>query len=316
MLGMATVAEADSKCLTVEVIKRERMVEGTTAFLDNSGSTPRIVECDATGNTVWEYKLPLRIQPETRFANDLEWLPDQDHFLFTSRGRGVFEVDRGKSIVWSYSTSKASHDADRLPNGNTMFVWGNDTESDAQITEVNPGGKIVWQWVGRSHLAGEHRYETPEGRRQPYTYTHANAAIRLPSGNTLASFRNFHMVVEVNPEGDIVWKLGNLPRVHDPALLSNGNLLVSLFARRTFHPIREVTRSGEVVWEYSEPDLRFSTSVTRLANDNVLIAGRNMIVEVTREKEVVWRAFLPGVDASPDNQQRHLFKVVRIPAQK
>lgn len=314
-LGMATAAHAGTSCLTVEVIKPERMFKGTTAFIDNSGPSSRIVECDAEGNTVWEYELPAHIQPQMRFTNDLEWLPGQNHFLFTSRGRGVFEVDRSKSIVWSYATDEVSHDADRLPDGNTLFVWGGDGDNDAQITEVSPDGKVIWQWKAKPHLAGEKRHDLPPERREPYTYTHANAVIRLASGNTLASLRNFHMLVEIAPDGNILWMLGNLPRVHDPYLLPNGNFLVSLLMRPNYCPIREVTRSGEVVWEYSQPDLLAPTTVAELPNGNILIAGRNMILEVTREKEVVWRAILPGVRPSMENQQQHLYKVVRIPAQ-
>lgn len=315
-LGVATTVQAGTKCLEVEVLNPERMYPGTTAFLDSSSRSSRIVECDAAGNTVWEYELPANIQPQTRFTNDLEWLPGKDYFLFTSRGQGVFEVDRSKSIVWSYATDKVSHDADRLPNGNTLFVWGGDGDDDAQITEVTPQGDIVWQWMGKQHLTGDQRYEMAAGRREPYSYTHANAVIRLASGNTLVSLRNFHMVVELNPEGKIVWKLGKLPRLHDPYLLPNGNLLVSLLVRPNYHPIREITRSGEIIWEYSQPDLLAPTTVAGLPNGNILIAGRNMIVEVTREKEVVWRAILPGVRPSMDNQQQHLYKVVRIPTQR
>ncbi|MFC1957879.1 hypothetical protein ACFLX0_03595 [Chloroflexota bacterium] len=40
-------------------------------------------------------------------------------------------------------TSKISHNADRLPNGNTIFVWGfPDQIDDAQVTEVNSEGVI------------------------------------------------------------------------------------------------------------------------------------------------------------------------------
>jgi hypothetical protein len=316
MLGPAAIAQANTKCLEVEVIKPERMFPGTTAFIDSSGPSSRIVECDASGNTIWEFELPAKIQPHIKFTNDLEWLPDVDHFLFTSRGRGVFEVDRSKSIVWSYATDKVSHDADRLANGNTLFVWGGDSNDDAQIMEVTPQKNVVWQWVGKQHLAGEQRYELAAGRREPYSYTHTNAVIRLASGNTLISLRNFHMLAELNPEGKIVWKLGDLSRVHDPYLLPNGNLLVSLLVRPSYHPVREITRSGEIIWEFSQPDLLAPTTVVGLPNGNILIAGRNMIVEVTRDKEVVWRAILPNVRPAMDNQQQHLYKVVRIPARK
>lgn len=313
VLGIATSTQAGSKCLTVEVIKSDRMFPGTTAFIDNSGFSSRIVECDAEGNTVWDYELPSRIQPQSKFTNDLEWVSGQNHFLFTSRGNGVFEVDRNKSIVWSYATDKASHDADRLPNGNTLFVWGGDGDNDAQITEVSPIGDVVWQWAGKQYLANDQRHEI--ARREPYSYTHANAVRRLASGNTLVSLRNFHMVAEISPNGDIVSKQNGLPKVHDPYVLPNGNLLVSLLVRPGFFPIREVTRSGEIVWEYVEPGF-LATTVERLPNGNILLAGTNKIIEMTSEKEVVWSATLPDVSPEISNQQKHLYKVVRIPLQR
>ncbi|MBU2537771.1 MAG: aryl-sulfate sulfotransferase [Proteobacteria bacterium] len=315
-LGMATVTQASTKCLEVEVIKPERMYSGTTAFIDNSGSSSKIIECDAQGNTVWEYEIPAKIQPDIGFTNDLEWLPGQDHFLFTSRGRGIFEVDRSKTIVWSYATSKVSHDADRLPNGNTLFAWGGDSDSDAQFTEITPQGNVVWQWFGKQHLSGEKRYDLFPGRKEPYSYTHANAVIRLPSGNTLISLRNFHMVLELAPDGNIAWKLGGLERVHDPYLLPNDNMFVSLLIKPFYHPVREVTRSGEIVWEYFQPDLMAVTTIAVLPNGNILLAGQNKIVEVTRDKEVVWRAILPGVNPQFEYQQKHFYKVVRIPTQR
>lgn len=300
--------------VSVEVLKAERMFPGNTAFIDNSEASSRIVEIDPQGRTVWEYELPAQVAPRPKFASDLEWLSGVDRFLFTSAPNGVFEVDRQKNNVWSYRTDKISHDADRLPNGNTIFVYGRDGDDDAQVTEVSPAGEVVWRWHARQHLAGDTRHEMPAGRREPYSYTHANAVVRLPSGNTLVSLRNFHMLVEVDRSGAVVWKRAGLPRVHDPAPLPNGNLLVSLLVRPNYHPVREITRTGETVWEFSQSDVLAPTTVMPLPNGNVLIAGQNKIVEVTRDKEVVWRAVLRGVRPSNDDTERHIYKAVRIPA--
>lgn len=157
--------------VTVEVMKPERMYPGTTAFIDHSGSASRIVEIDRDGRTVWEYALPADILPQPRYTSDLEWLPASDHFLFACPSRGIFEVDRAGRVVWKYLTAKVSHDADRLANGNTLFVYGRDADDDAQVTEVSPDGRIVWQWYAKPHLAGETRQDPLPGRREPYSYT-------------------------------------------------------------------------------------------------------------------------------------------------
>jgi len=314
VFGAVGPSHADS-CFAVQVANPAKMAPGTTAIMDNSGSYSRILECDAQGRILWEYEFPSEIRTRYKYANDLEWLPASNHFLFSVKDKGIFEVSRDKEIVWSYKVAKVSHDADRLPGGNTIFVYGGgDTQDDMQVTEISPKGEIVWSWKAADHLADEQRFDPPAGRKELYSYTHANAVIRLPSGNTIVSVRNFNMVVEVTPDGKIVRKIRDLRRVHDPFLLPNGNFMVSLLYKLTYVPIREVTPTGDIVWEYSQPDLASVTTVDVLSNGNILVAGRNMIVEVTRDKEVVWQAVQTNVDIDVSEQaQHHLYKVVRIP---
>lgn len=317
VFAAAEASRADS-CFTVQIANPAKMAPGTTAIMDNSGSYSRILECDSQGKILWEYEFPSEIRTRYKYANDLEWLPESDHFLFSVKDKGIYEVSRDKTIVWSYKTAKVSHDADRLPNGNTIFVYGGgDTQDDMQVTEVSPQGDVVWSWKAVDHLAGEQRFDPPAGRKEVYSYTHTNAVIRLPSGNTIVSVRNYNMVVEVAPDGNIVRKIPDLWRVHDPYLLPNGNFMVSLLYKLTYVPIREVTPDGKIVWEYVQPDLASVTTVDVLSNGNILVAGRNMIVEVTRDKEVVWQVVQTNVDIDVSEQaQHHLYKVVRIPARK
>ena len=113
----------------------------------------------------------------------------------------VFRVNRAGKVVWRHLTSKISHDADLLPNGNVLYVDGWDSRSDAQAYEVDPSGKIVWSWSAAGKVDPSwHRPVTIE--RRP-SYAHTNAAVRLPNGDTLISMRNFNRVVRVTPEGEI-----------------------------------------------------------------------------------------------------------------
>jgi predicted Rdx family selenoprotein len=69
---------------------------------------------------------------------EAELLPN-DHILYTVNPTGVFEIDRDGKVVWQYLTSKIDHDADRLPNGNTLIT------GTTAIVEVTPQSEIVWQ---------------------------------------------------------------------------------------------------------------------------------------------------------------------------
>ena len=303
--------------MTVEIYQPDLVYPGTTVFVDNRAYAPKIVEIDMSGKALWGMEIPRALRPTRhRFASDLKWLPESDHFLYTSAPNGIFELDRRGKVVWSHATANVTHDADRLENGNTIYVFGFDSESDAQVTEVSPTGQIVWEWRAKSSLVGEQRHEAPPPMRQIeriYSYAHTNAVTRLPNGNTLVSLRNFHMIVEVAPTGEVVWRWRNLRLVHDPEVLAGGNLLVALRVSPGYHPVREITRDGRIVWEFHQPDVQVPTYCHRLPNGNTLIAAQNKIIEVTAQKEVVWRAILPGVRPVPEDTDKQIFKVVRIP---
>src|SRR3970282_776720 len=105
-----------------------------------------------------------------------------------------------------------------------------------EVRGVGPAGSVVWKWHAAEHLKDEKRHLDKEG------YSHANSVVRLANGNTLVSLRNFYMLVEVAPAGNIVWKLPDLfTTPHDPEILPNGNILVNT---RGPQVIKEITPAG------------------------------------------------------------------------
>jgi len=210
--------------------------------------------------------------------------------LFTSRGKGVYEIDRSGNIVWSYLTNEISHDADRLPDGNTIFVWGfPDQIDDAQVKEITPEGEIVWSWYAKDHF-----YKSPYKDIYDDGWTHTNAVTRLPNGNTVISLRNFNFVVEVDPQGSIVKTIGEgiLNGPHDPEVQPNDNILVASFQP---HRVVEIdAKTGEIVWQFATvpqgiPGVR---DADRLPNGNTLLTGLQKLAEVTAEGEIVWQLTL------------------------
>lgn len=293
---------------TVDIHKPDKAFPGTTVFGDESDpGTPRIVEVDMSGKILWSYDIPSHLGRSR--ATDVEWIPASDTFLFTRAG-GVYEVNRAGRIVWSCN-GPSSHDADRLPNGNTLVVWGWGKDSaDPEVRELDRACNVVWKWHAAKHVAGEKRLFDQEG------LTHANSAVRLANGNTLVSLRNYYMLVEVDRAGRVVWKLpGLFTTPHDPEILANGNILVNT---RGPQVIRELTPGGRMVWEYrpNQKDVQTVRYNHRLPNGNVLFVERTTIVEVTPEGEIVWRMRLPGVGTDARDRGRWLYKAERIPAGK
>ncbi len=285
-------AEAVDPNLQVEIYKPGQVWPGTTLLTDNHDShNPRIIEVNMRGEIVWEYVVPQELRQYTNPGFDAELLAN-DNVLFVLPRKGVYEINRDGRVIWSYLTSKISHDADRLPGGNTIFVFGAlDRKEDAQVAEVNQRGDIVWTWYARDWFD-----KAPYSDISNDGWTHTNAVTRLPNGNTLISPRNFNLVVEVDPQGAVVRNIGEgiFVSQHDPEVLSNGNILVANQGRPPagYHRAVEIDpNTGEVVWQ-SPPFDKSALPVRdadRLPNGNTLITGSTRIAEVTLDGDIVWQ---------------------------
>lgn len=300
----------------VGVYNPEMAWEGTTLFADlHNPEKPGIIEVNMEGEIIWEYEVPNNLKQYTNPGFDAERLPN-DNILFVLPRKGVYEINREGGVVWSYLDEKVSHDADRLPNGNTLVVWGgNDGVGDAQVKEINPEGEVVWSWHARDYfLKAPYRDIREEG------WTHTNAVTRLENGNTLISLRNFNFIVEVDPQGSVVRTIGEgvFDHQHDPEVLPNKNILVANHGRP--HEAVEINpETGEIVWRFPVPK-RSNWPVRdadRLPNGNTLITGTTMIIEVTPKGEVVWQLKLINIAFGvEETKTQGFYKAERINPQE
>ena len=297
----------------VDVYQSDRAWAGTTLLPDNHNpESPRVIEVNMLGEIIWEYQLPQNLRQYTNPGFDVELLPN-NNILLVLPGYGVHETNRNGDTVWSYLDKKVSHDADRLPNGNTLVVYGNDDGiNDAQVKEINPEGEIVWAWYAKDHF-----YESPYKDIYDQGWTHTNAVTRLPNGNTLISLRNFNLIVEVDSKGSVIRTIGEgiLEYQHDPEVLSDGNILVANHV--TPHQAVEIDpKTGRVVWKSAgfEQDITPVRDANRLPNGNTLITGTTRIFEVTTEGETVWQLSLKGVvfETPKERPARGFYKAERI----
>ena len=181
-------------------------------------------------------------------------------------GDTVIEMTQDGREVWKYTDRVRSlqHDQERKSDGNTLFVCSKDLNvpsisrkllTDDCLIEVNPAGKIVWEWQTSDHvdefefpqdvkdqiMAG---YGPPEGPRlavgappptKGFDWGHMNAASPIPetaghtdsrfkAGNIIASYRNLNTIVIVDRDTKkIVWKSVNLTiGQHNPHMLPAG----------------------------------------------------------------------------------------------
>ncbi len=292
----------------MDVFESSAVWTGTTLLADNHNlAQPRIIEVNLLGEIVWQYLVPEQWRQFTNPGFDIEPLAN-NNVLFVLPRVGVFEIDRGGKIVWAYLDARVSHDADRLPNGNTLVAFGAmDTPNDAQVKEINPKGEVVWRWYARDAFN-----KSPYKEISDEGWTHTNAAVRLANGNTLISLRNFHFIAEVDARGALVRTIGEglFHHQHDPEPLANGNLLIADHSE----PQRAIEldlKTNQIVWQFPVPR-QLVRDANCLPNGNTLITGSSAIVEVTPQKQIVWQFKLKTPLEKDEGPTRGFYKAERI----
>ncbi len=240
----------------------------------------------------------------------------------------IFLVNEGK-IAWTYSTGPGWEydDVWMLSNGNVLFtrmqyvaevtpskqvVWRYDAPTDTEIHTCQPIGldKVMFVQNGippklfvvnmrTKAVEIEHELPAPSLTDRKTVHAQFRRARITAQGTYLIPFLEMHQVVEYDKEFKEVWRY----EIRTPwaaIRLKNGNTLITDEADIL---TREVNSRKETVWELRPSDLpeayRFinTQSCTRLANGNTIICSRGdggkgpQLVEVTRDKKVVWVLF-------------------------
>ena len=141
-------------------------------------------------------------------------------------------------------------------NGNMLVAMGYRNK----VIEYSPDGKEVWSFDAQGAWSAE----------------------KMENGNVLIAAYQEGRVIEVSPEKKVVWE-HKVPGVLNARPLENGNVLISSHSGQT---VTEVTHGGEEVWKYKAD--RNCHDAIRLENGNTVIALDHKVIEVDKEKEIVW----------------------------
>lgn len=101
---------------------------------------------------------------------------------------------------------------------------------------------------------------------------------------------NTGKVIKIKTDGTLVWDAPN-GNGHDVQVLPNKNILINHGS-----VVEEVSPEKKVVWSVGKPIVQSAEAVQRLASGNTLIAdnGRMKIVELDKDKKVVWEFDVPN----------------------
>jgi hypothetical protein len=210
-------------------------------------------------------------------------------------------VGRDGKIEWQMPWGPI-HDLHVLENGHLLVQQG-----AAKVAEIDPAKKeVVWSYDSTKSNGNE-------GQR-----IEVHAFQPLAGGALMIAESGAQRIIEIDRAGKLLkeFKLKvEHPNAHTDTRLArkleNGNYLVCHEGDGT---VREYDEAGKVIWEYEVPQFgrepkgghgpdSFGNkcfAALRLKNGNTLIATGNghSVLEVTPEKEVVWKVEqrdLPGI---------------------
>lgn len=266
---------------------------------------PRIVEVDETGEVTWEFHVQRLFGPAWDVYTD-QWPSLMDvqpieggNILLSIYPLGLYEINRRGDIVWSLADPHASHDVDRLPDGNTLYTRTWAAQGEDAVVEVDPGGNVVWSWTGVETYAADPRFDgfTDEGG----SWMHVNAVQRLEDGTTSLCIRNFNLVVKIDPAGRITREVsflaplrgkspetggaiqGNYP--HAAEWLPEGGLLIALRSPdRALH-----LQGGMKLEQFWTPDVSGITDVDLLPDGGLVVASHHVVQQFDADRNLMWQ---------------------------
>ena len=233
-------------------------------------SWTHVVEVNPKSNSVvWEYEASKAPGNSGRRIeiHAFQRLPNGNTMVVESGRTRIIELNRKNEIVsWipmkveNPSPHRDTRLARCLENGNYLVCH----EGDGAVREYSPKGKVVWEY--RVPLFGKQR----AGRHGLEAFgNQCFSALRLKNGNTLIGSGNGHSILEVTPQGKVVWSIHQddldgirLAWVTSLQVLPNGNILIGNCHAGPENPqLVEVSRDKEVVWSFHDFD-RFGNATT------------------------------------------------------
>lgn len=234
---------------------------------------------DASGKATWKYPAVTR---------DGYILPNGNLLLTLTKnkaypGGAVVEVTRDQKIVWEYKgTQSEVNTGVLLDNGNILLT---EAGNNPRLLEVARDGSI--------------KVEIPLGCQVTNHHMQSRMARKLPNGHYLVP--QDKTVREYDAAGKVVWERKSPESTLDNRSFCSlrnaaGHTLISLTVGS--HLI-EVDEAGKIVWELHDGDLpgvpvNRTTALSWLPNGNIVFsnyaarAPQAKVVEITREKKVVW----------------------------
>lgn len=284
---------------------------------------PRVVEVDASGKEIWSFPVSGLFGDEWAAMSPKPLLMEVQPvaggtILLSLYGEGIYEINRAGEVLWHHDDPEASHDVDRLANGNTLYARTWAPEGEPAVIEVDPAGKVVWTWDGMAAFGSNPLFSGYKDELD--AWMHPTAVQRMADGTTSICLRNFNRVVRVDAAGAVVREVsfrspegadgpvteGRLQGYRPHGAEWNPGVSMSVALRKPHRSV--LMQDGKVLHEYRSADIEGITDVDVAADGGMLIVSHREVRRVDAQGAVLWSWAVPVAEgASSDTADRHIF---------
>lgn len=274
---------------------------------------------DSVGNLL--NAIPAKSPRDLKLTREgrLQFLETVDQFSGWGTAQLVYtdkNLNRLDTLKWKNQFKFGFHDAIVLRNGNRLIIGfdadqidvsglvdGGRPDYDIQgsfIQEINPEGKVVFQWRSFDNIALTDSYNDLLTNNN--SYSHINSIDEDFDGNFICSFRNLSQIIKINRiTGDIMWRMGGKksdftyvgfnepvggPQIsyqHDVRMMGNGiasvwdngNQYNPRITKAKVIKIDELAKTVTLLREYAHPNKLYTSNqgnVQIFANNNALMS--------------------------------------------
>ncbi len=239
------------------------------------------------GKIVWQYSMPLKTESGgNQEFDDATQLPNGNIIFSRMSGAGMVSPD--KKLLWHYDAPAGTeiHSAQAIGN-DRVLIMRNGNPAEAMMINT---------------ATGAIEKEIPIPTTVHGTHGQFRHIRMTKSGTLLVPHLSEGKVVEYDQTGRVVWSVA-AKSPWQAIRLKDGNTLIAGDASQY---AREVNPKGDTVWEFTQADApgyklgNFQTA-DRLANGHTIITcwvaedndtshwtGTVQVLEVTRDKQIVW----------------------------
>jgi hypothetical protein len=222
------VIESDTALLT----QLPNLQNSKIAFIDLSAtkSGPKITITNLNGDFLESFLIPSdRYSPEwTNWGPGISYDNNSHALWFLSPQIGLTQFRSNGDVLKKIDFPKSSHQIQITPEGTLVLPFSWDTAEDAQISELDQSGQIIFQWQGKNIIDKLSRANSVAAN-QPKSYTATTSAVKTSAGNYYLSMAQKDLIIKINKSGEVISKLDVSTRPH--TLVVDGDDLIGYSAR-------------------------------------------------------------------------------------